>query len=154
MCFQIVTAPEFSSDEIATLFRKTRQISMPYLPELHSLEEDKIFFKDKVFKNCQVYSASNASGKVVGFMSVEEIWIEALYIDPDFQGEGIGSALVEKAKSLGSFWKLWCFQKNTAGLEFYKKHGFEIVKKTSGEDNEEKEPDCLLEWRRPQISNP
>ncbi|HSZ51159.1 MAG TPA: hypothetical protein VK801_06275, partial [Caulobacteraceae bacterium] len=44
--------------------------------------------------------------------------------------------------------QLWTFQVNTRSRRFYRLQGFAEILQTDGADNEEKEPDVLLEWRR------
>jgi hypothetical protein len=45
--------------------------------------------------------------------------------------------------------RLWTFQRNTRSRLFYALQGFREVRRTDGQGNEEREPDVLLEWRRP-----
>ena len=45
--------------------------------------------------------------------------------------------------------RLWTFQRNQRARRFYERRGFRLVLLTDGADNEEKEPDALYEWRRP-----
>ena len=50
--------------------------------------------------------------------------IEKLYVEPAFQGGGIGAELLEYAVSkLGARW-LWALEKNAGALRFYARHGF------------------------------
>jgi GNAT superfamily N-acetyltransferase len=73
--------------------------------------------------------------------------LERLYVEPDVQGQGIGTALLEQAKALrpGGL-VLWVFQKNTGARRFYERHGFRLVKLTDGAENMEREPDALYQW--------
>jgi GNAT superfamily N-acetyltransferase len=73
--------------------------------------------------------------------------VEHLYVRPDAQRAGIGSALLEEAKrGRPNGLRLWVFQRNHAARAFYARHGFVEVRSTDGADNEEREPDVLLEW--------
>jgi hypothetical protein len=71
--------------------------------------------------------------------------VEHLYVQPDFQRAGIGSALLEVAKSRrpGGL-RLWVFQRNHGARAVYARHGFTEVRFTDGSDNEEQEPDVFL----------
>jgi GNAT superfamily N-acetyltransferase len=72
---------------------------------------------------------------------------EDRYVEPDAQRSGIGSALLEAAKTRRpAGLRLWVFQRNHAARAFYAQHGFAEVELTDGADNEEREPDVLLAW--------
>jgi ribosomal protein S18 acetylase RimI-like enzyme len=75
--------------------------------------------------------------------------VEHLYVQPDFQRAGIGSALLEVAKSRrpGAL-RLWVFQRNHGARAVYARHGFTEVRFTDGPDNEEQEPDVFLAYLR------
>jgi GNAT superfamily N-acetyltransferase len=74
--------------------------------------------------------------------------VEHLYVRPDVQRAGIGSALLEVAKNRRpSGLRLWVFQRNHGARAFYARHGFAEVRFTDGSDNEENEHDVLRAWR-------
>ncbi len=75
-------------------------------------------------------------------------WLEQLYVLPDWQGRGVGSALVEHAKRLQpSGLQLWVFASNKPAIAFYEPRGFRIVESTDGASNEERAPDHRMVWR-------
>ncbi len=131
---------------IAAVSRRARQERMPYLPDLHTPEEDRAFFRGFV-EGATVWVAE-ASGAVVGFVAFAAGWVDHLYVDPGWQGRGVGSALLDQAKAAAPQLQLWVFQKNAAARLFYERRGFRLVRETDGSGNEEQEPDALLEWRR------
>ena len=86
-------------------------------------------------------------GVVVGFSGVHDGELTHLYVDPAVQNRGIGSALMEHAKTEspeGLY--LWVFQKNEGARRFYERHGFGLVDLTDGAGNMEQEPDARYEW--------
>lgn len=50
--------------------------------------------------------------------------VEKLYVDPCFQGQGIGAALIRFAVEQRHATHLWALEKNTGALRFYARHGF------------------------------
>ena len=63
-------------------------------------------------------------GVVKGMMGVRDGELEKLYVEPTFQGQGIGAKLLDHAVScLGATW-LWALEKNEGALRFYARHGF------------------------------
>jgi GNAT superfamily N-acetyltransferase len=75
--------------------------------------------------------------------------LDHLYVAPDWQGLGFGSALLAKAKTVSPRrLVLWTFQRNQRARAFYESRGFRSIAQTEGE-NEENEPDVQYEWRNP-----
>ena len=129
---------------VARLFRAVWAARLPYLPVLHTPEEDLAFFRDRVFRECDVWIA----GAIEGFIAFRAGWVDHLYVAPERQRTGIGSALLEQAMRTHSPLRLWTFQKNVGAIRFYLSHGFREIERTDGGGNEEREPDILFEWSR------
>jgi len=136
-------------DAIAGVFRTSRLQTMPYLPLLHTLEEDRTYFRTLVYEGCTIWVV-DAAGQIAGFCAVRPGWIDHLYVLPAFQRTGIGRTLVSKAMEAADELQLWVFQRNRNAVAFYEALGFSCVRRTSGSDNEEREPDVLLQWVRHQ----
>ena len=86
--------------------------------------------------------------RVVGFAALTEDLLGHMYVHPDQQGRGIGTALFEVVKrERPDGFRLWVFQRNNGARRFYERHGCRVVELTDGSGNEEKEPDALYEWR-------
>ena len=132
--------------EVAVVCKRSRQHSLPYLPVLHSPEEDIEHFTAVVFAKNEVYLAVDDEQKIVGFIAFNKEWIEHIYLLPEAQGKRIGDQLLMLAKQYSSNLKLWTFQRNVFARRFYARNGFKAVKETDGADNEEREPDILFEW--------
>ena len=119
---------------------------MPWLPKLHTEAEDRRFFAERVLRECEVLVVRR-SGAPVAFLALKEDMVEHLYVRPEAQREGIGSALLDAAKA----WRpdglrLWVFERNSGARAFYARHGFTEVTRTDGSGNEEREPDVLMAW--------
>ena len=61
---------------------------------------------------------------VKGVMHVEGPEVKELYIEPFFEGNGIGGELIEFAKAELNCHELWVLNENKRAIEFYKRHGF------------------------------
>jgi putative acetyltransferase len=132
---------------VAEIHVLARRESTPYLPEVHTDDETRAFFRGVVAERAEVVVAES-EGQVVGFAALGSELLEHLYVDPRFQGRGIGSALLERAKELRpQGFRLWVFQRNEEARRFYERRGFRLVELTDGTGNEEREPDALYEWR-------
>ena len=134
-------------DDVARVFSVSFRTAMPFLPVLHTPDEDRVFFRTRVFPFCEIWVA-NENG-VAGFIACRNGWVEHLYIHPVHQRRGFGRALLERAKKRFPELQLWAFQKNHNAIAFYEANGFRLVRQTDGAQNEEREPDALYIWSRP-----
>jgi GNAT superfamily N-acetyltransferase len=135
------------ADAVADVFLATRAAAMPYLPDLHTPEETRAWIRDVVLGEHDVHVAE-MDGAVAGFLALGAETVEHLYVRPELQGRGIGTALLGLAKALrGDGFRLWVFQRNAGARRFYERHALELVELTEGAANEEQEPDALYEWR-------
>ncbi|MEI9983450.1 MAG: GNAT family N-acetyltransferase [Aliidongia sp.] len=75
-------------------------------------------------------------------------WVDQLYVAPDGQRQGTGSALLRLAQAASPTLLLWTFQRNAGARCFYERHGFVAIEETDGRRNEEREPDVLYRWQR------
>lgn len=139
-------ASDSDGEEIAILFRLTRNENLPYLPDLHSPDEDLEYFAE-IIKD-QTVIVSQIGDNVVGFCAYNDNWLNHLYITPEYQHHGIGKSLLDQAKAHNSELNLWVFQKNTAARDFYEKNGFELLELRDGQANEEHEPDAHYIWSK------
>ncbi len=134
--------------EVAMLHRLAFNTALPWLADRHTPEEDDWFFRHRVYPMCAIWGAADAGG-LIGFIAFRRGWIDQLYVHPDRQGRGVGSALLGVAQQHFAYLQLWTFQRNTPARRFYERRGFVLVEMTEGTDNEEREPDVRYEWRRP-----
>ncbi|WP_116390117.1 MULTISPECIES: GNAT family N-acetyltransferase [unclassified Mesorhizobium] len=117
------------------------------MPVLHTPEEDLFFIRDILLPNQQV-TVVVAGESIIGFIAVNGDWVEQLYLDPAWTGQGIGSRLLAQATAGMRSIKLRCFQANTGAQRFYERHGFRAEAFGDGSANEESLPDILYVLRR------
>lgn len=141
------TATEADALHIAVLLRHTMLHDMPYLPNVHEPAEDFEYIKTGVLRDSNVVVADDA-GTVVGFCAFKEGSLDHLYIHPDYQRQGLGAQLLERAKQGNDLLRLWVFQKNHGARSFYEQHGFTLEHTTDGSSNEQREPDACYFWRK------
>ena len=130
---------------LATILRTCFRVSLPFLPELHTADEDRAFTAARLATPDPVWVAE-AEGAAVGFITFRDGWIDHLYVHPDHQGRAFGPALLAKALEDGRPKQLWTFQQNIRARRFYEARGFRPVEFTDGAGNEEKTPDVRYLW--------
>lgn len=131
---------------VIRVFRASRRHSLPYLPEIHSAEEDLDYFENRVFASQEVFLAEE-EGNTIGFIAFDKDWLHHLYLLPEAQGKNIGAFLLRVAQKNSRRLQLWVFRRNRRAIQFYERHGFRFQEETDGAGNEEKEPDARYEWR-------
>ena len=90
---------------------------------------------------------AEVDGEVVGYVRLTPTWLDDLYVAPQHVGQGIGSVLLDVAKSVRpDGFSLWVFETNTPARAFYRRHGLVEREHTDGSDNEERAPDLRMSW--------
>jgi ribosomal protein S18 acetylase RimI-like enzyme len=133
------------ADAVAGVFI-TSFATLTFLPMLHTDEETRAFIRGVVARD-EVWVAVD-SGRIVGMASLSAEMLDHLYIHPDAQGRGAGSALMDKAEERRpDGFTFWVFQQNENARRFYERRGCRLVRLTDGSGNEETTPDALYEWK-------
>jgi GNAT superfamily N-acetyltransferase len=131
----------------ARLHRLAFDQAMPWLVGLHTPDEDRWFYRERIFATCRVWGRFD-DDLLSGIIAFRDGWVEQLYVLPASQGRGIGTELLEVAKHACERLELWTFQRNARARRFYEARGFTRVEQSDGARNEEKEPDARYLWTR------
>jgi len=93
----------------------------------HSIEEQRQYFVEHIAPHFEVGVALRDDA-IVGFVASDAKSIAQLYVRVGCLRQGIGSRLVElaKSRSSGSLW-LFTFARNAVARRFYERHGFAVV---------------------------
>ncbi|MGN6607122.1 MAG: GNAT family N-acetyltransferase [Jatrophihabitans sp.] len=142
---QIRRATDDDAATVARIHLESRDASdMP--PGIHPPDDVLRHVREVVLPQREVWLARR-DGRDVGLLVLDGDHLDWLFVLPADQGRGIGSALIDHAKSQrpGGL-ELWVFVVNERARRCYERHGFVVVGGTDG-DNEEGEPDLLMRWR-------
>jgi GNAT superfamily N-acetyltransferase len=143
---RVVPAKPADADALASIFTAARRHAMPWLPRLHTEADDRRYIAEQVLGTSDVLVVRRSEGPV-GFLALRGDMVEHLYVRPDSQRAGVGTALLKAAKERRpTGLRLWVFQRNQLARAFYARHGFTEIELTDGAGNEEREPDVLLAW--------
>jgi putative acetyltransferase len=99
--------------------------------EAHDFVDDN-FWESKVKDMREVYIPSAETyvyeeGEIIkGFVSLYHDTIAAIFVSPDFQGRGIGTQLMQKAKDVRDTLILCVYKENSKSVEFYERCGFTV----------------------------
>jgi ribosomal protein S18 acetylase RimI-like enzyme len=139
----IISAQETDVDEIGQLLCKVWTNTFHGILSEHIVNQipqtayDSQLLKSQLQdQSIKFLIAQNTNEKIVGVINAKQeegvLYINRLYVDPDFQGQGIGVRLInEMTDKFPSTKKiiLEVVERNRRGIEFYLKNGFSIIGK-------------------------
>ena len=112
-------------------------------PRVHTHADVARFYREVVWAKREVLVAGTPA---TGFIAMtEDHCVTALYAATP--GRGTGTALMQAGQAARPELSLWTHVPNTPAQSFYRKMGFDEVRRTDG-DNEEGVPDILYRWVR------
>jgi GNAT superfamily N-acetyltransferase len=119
---------------------------LTFLPLVHTDQEIRDWLRDEMLPSHELWVAE-AEGRVTGYAALKGDLLGHLYVRPDLQRRGVGTALLDvvKQERPGGF-HFWVFQQNESARRFYESHGCRLVELGDGSGNEEREPDARYEW--------
>jgi chorismate mutase/GNAT superfamily N-acetyltransferase len=132
---------------LANLFLEAREAAYPAMPRtVHTAEETHEWFRRTLESGRETWVAEQ-DGRSAGYLVLDPAWLDSLYVSSDLTGRGIGTALLDLARSLrpGGF-GLWVFRSNEPARRFYLRHGLVEIRLTDGAENEEGEPAVEMAW--------
>lgn len=101
-------------------------------------EEDMAFFSDLVWNEYlpgrPFWIGADGTGVVLGFMATTGDKLEALFVDPDHHGKGIGRLLATRAFAAGAT-TVDVNEQNTGALRFYRALGFREIGRSDRDDS-------------------
>jgi ribosomal protein S18 acetylase RimI-like enzyme len=131
------------ADAVGRIFVAARD-EMPYLPRI---DDDARSSLGSLLVERHRLWVWDSDGEIAGFVGLNDYEVTHLYVAPHAQRRGIGTAMLEHAKTVSpERLQLWVFQKNHGARRFYERHGFRLARRTDGADNMEREPDALYAW--------
>lgn len=115
-----------------------------WMPRVHPAEDAARFLGNRLFVEHEIWVID---APVAGFIAIDpkKRMIHSLYVAAT--GRGLGKRLLDRAKRDYERLELWAFLANERARRFYAREGFDELRRTDGE-NEENLPDVLLGWAR------
>ena len=105
---------------MAAVWLRSRKALIPSIPApVHSDEDVHEFLATVVLPEQETWVIDDNRGEVVALLVLQSGWINQLYVDPRHTGRGLGSHLVEVAKTVyPEGLDLWTFATNAGARRF------------------------------------
>ena len=142
-------------DTAVDIWVRARWDAQPWLEDRlrYTADQNLAFFREVICIEHEVWLAVDGE-TVLGLMALAGGEIDQLHVAPECQRQGVGSALLEKARELSPEWLgLFTHQRNEKARRFYEAKGFLAVRFGTSPPPEN-EPDVRYEWRRDPRPNP
>jgi putative acetyltransferase len=108
-------------------------------------KENKEAMAGKYLPESETYLAME-EGNIVGFVSMIDNYLAAIFIKTDKQGSGTGKKLLNYIKERRATIQLKVYKKNSGSVQFYEKQGFKIRSENKEEITNEIE--FVMEWNK------
>jgi ribosomal protein S18 acetylase RimI-like enzyme len=119
-----MTEPE--SDAVAAVWYRAGRRAYPYLPGWQAMTPElaQQVFRNHIAAHCDVFVIEH-DGIIAGYLALKGSYVDRLYIDPEHQGRGLGTALIAHARQLRpTGLELHTHQQNVDACAFYERLGF------------------------------
>ena len=93
-------------------------------------------FVGEALPNAEIY-VYIIKEKIVGFIGLDNNYIEGIFVDTNNQCNGIGTSLLNKVKENRNNLKLSVYKKNINAINFYKKNDFIVTSENIDKDTDE-----------------
>ena len=107
--------------------------------------EDNYNFVKEALPNADIY-VYIIKEKIIGFIGLDNNYIEGIFVDTNNQCNGIGTILLNKVKENRDNLTLSVYKKNINAISFYKKNGFIVENKSIDKNTNEME--YTMTWKR------
>ena len=116
--------------DVVRVWHRAGRAAYTFLPtwQAFTIAQAREVFRDVILANCDVYVGTRGKA-IVAYLALNGSYIDRLYVDPNEQGSGWGTRLLEHAKGLyPKGLELHTHQENYPARDFYERHGFVAVK--------------------------
>ncbi|PSB34836.1 GNAT family N-acetyltransferase [Chlorogloea sp. CCALA 695] len=132
-------------DNVVALWYRSWTHAFPELNHPQPFEQWKSRFQNDYAKQGGVWIATD-QGQIVGFVVVSNDVIAQIFVEVEMQNRGIGTGLLNHAKSLyPNGLSLTTLKRNDQAQQFYEKHGF--VAGTAGVNLVNGQPSINYDWK-------
>ena len=116
---------QYADEDLAAVlssWENASKIAHPFLTKEFT-DQERLNIPNLYLPNADTWVVETG-GTVVGFIAMLGNEVGAIFVEPEFQGKGLGRVLMDKAHELYGDLEVDVFQANSIGCKFYAKYGF------------------------------
>jgi len=123
---------ESDLDGVLSSWENASTIAHPFLTDAF-MEKERYNIPNLYLPNADTWVADKA-GVVIGFIALIGAEVGAIFVEPEFQGVGVGRSLMDKAQHIHGDLEVEVFEENSIGGRFYSKYGFSRLSESIHEE--------------------
>nr|WP_307539711.1 GNAT family N-acetyltransferase [Paenibacillus sp. W4I10] len=121
----VVAYREQDHDKLVGIWESAVRATHTFLEEHHIQFYKKVVSDVLQQKQVEIWEVLNTKQQPVGFIGVDDNFIEMLFVDPSQHGQGLGRLLINHTFEIkGRHLKVDVNEQNTGAARFYEKMGF------------------------------
>ncbi|MFC2662998.1 MAG: N-acetyltransferase, partial [Eubacterium sp.] len=121
-------------DEVSAIWLSSNTSAHSFIPA--DYWEKNLPLVKELLPQAEVY-VYEKNHRIMGFIGLNENYIEGLFVSEELRSEGIGRRLLDYVKKNKAELSLDVYQKNEGAVRFYKREGFSITGKGVDEETGE-----------------
>jgi putative acetyltransferase len=112
-------------DAVLSSWEAATRLAHPFMTDAF-ITQERINITEIYMPNTDTWVAES-DGQVKGFIALMGNEVGAIFLQPEYHGQGLGKALMDKAQALHGDLEVEVFKENSIGRKFYSKYGFEYM---------------------------
>ncbi|VEA49214.1 acetyltransferase [Salmonella enterica subsp. arizonae] len=125
MVIKIRRSTHEKGEKLIAIWRRSVDATHDFLSNAYRAELEELV--SDFLPEAPLWVAVTDQDEPVGFMLLTGEHMDALFVDPDFRGCGIGKLLIEHALTLAPHLTTSVNEQNIQAVGFYKKTGFKVT---------------------------
>ncbi|MBX2871748.1 MAG: GNAT family N-acetyltransferase [Saprospiraceae bacterium] len=120
-------------EDIIQVWTKASRLAHPFLDPAF-IEQEKYNIRHVYLPNTESW-VSVSEERVIGFISMMQNEVGAIFLDPTFHSQGFGKAMMDHVAQQHAILEVEVFKANHIGRAFYDRYGFQFLKEYFHEES-------------------
>jgi putative acetyltransferase len=109
-------------EAVLSAWERATRLAHPFMTE-EFIAQERINTAEIYFPNTDTW-VIGTDDQVIGFIALMGNEVGAIFLQPEYHGQGAGKALMDKAQEIHGDLEVEVFKENYIGREFYSRYGF------------------------------